>query len=333
MNRYLLNFSYIGTAFRGLQRQIIKSEPYKPDTNTVQGCIETALRNIFPVNKPELILSSRTDKGVHSLSNYGHVDLEEINGKSFREEEITSTLNRAFCVNNIPIRIIRTIHIPNSFHCRYNAKLRTYLYRIANTKKEISKEEKNIHYIAYIPIEDANRCFYLQKKIDIDILIKNSKLFQGKHDFRTFMSSSKNNEKQKHPMHSIRTIIEISVNRSIPPINSYEYEKAIENYDYWEIKIIGPSFLYKQIRRIVGTLIAASSGRISSQEIYEMLTIPSKFSWNTKAVVAPPHALYLCEVHYNETDFRFNKDIDNINEIENESIRENNAKKEQAATN
>uniref|UniRef100_A0A903XJY0 tRNA pseudouridine synthase n=1 Tax=Anopheles gambiae TaxID=7165 RepID=A0A903XJY0_ANOGA len=59
MNRYLINLSYIGTRFRGIQRKIDKSAGQFKDPHTVQGVIEEALLKLRPVNEPLLKLSSR----------------------------------------------------------------------------------------------------------------------------------------------------------------------------------------------------------------------------------------------------------------------------------
>lgn len=49
---------------------------------------------------------------------------------------------------------------------------------------------------------------------------------------------------------------------------------------------------------MVGTLIAAGNGRITLKDVYEMVTIPSKFSWNIKIQPADSSALYLTNVEY-----------------------------------
>lgn len=49
---------------------------------------------------------------------------------------------------------------------------------------------------------------------------------------------------------------------------------------------------------MVGTILAAGSGKISQRDVYEMMTIPSKKSWNIKIPSAPGHGLYLTNVEY-----------------------------------
>jgi tRNA pseudouridine(38-40) synthase len=216
-------------------------------------------------------------------------------------QDITIHLNRSFYNRNIPIRIIETIHVPETFHARFNAKSRTYLYRLA-----IAKKEANLKYIAPIPIEEIQRCYFIQNpKFDVDKLKHLSQKFVGKHDFRTFMSLSKGNRQQEHPSFAVRYITQIEVTQGVALTTAFNQYISNDFYDFWNITIKGRSFLYKQVRRIVGTLIAASLNNITEKDVHEMLTIPNSNSWLTKVNVAPAYALYLCKVEYDENDLKF----------------------------
>ena len=59
-----------------------------------------------------------------------------------------------------------------------------------------------------------------------------------------------------------------------------------------------------QVRRIVGTLIAVATGRISLEEVKYMLDTPSKHSWDNRIVVAPAHGLYLLDVEYDSKELQ-----------------------------
>lgn len=71
-----------------------------------------------------------------------------------------------------------------------------------------------------------------------------------------------------------------------------------DHVNYWNITFNAQSFLYRQIRRIVGTLVAVAKGRLSQRELYEMLTIPSQQSFNNKVCVAPANGLYLTDIEF-----------------------------------
>lgn len=51
---------------------------------------------------------------------------------------------------------------------------------------------------------------------------------------------------------------------------------------------------------MVGTLIGVAEGKITHQDVYEMLTIPSKHSWPQVIKVVPSYGLYLTNVEYND---------------------------------
>lgn len=59
---------------------------------------------------------------------------------------------------------------------------------------------------------------------------------------------------------------------------------------------------------MVGTLIALGIGRIDERDIRIMLEVPSRQSWNSKAVSVPAHGLYLCDVKYDPKDLKKNSE-------------------------
>ncbi|XP_075162339.1 tRNA pseudouridine synthase-like 1 isoform X1 [Haematobia irritans] len=307
MHRYLLEFSYIGTGFRGIQKTIIKNDPSFVDLKSIQGCLDLALQVFRPVNEVNSVLSSRTDAGVHALHTTLHVDLQRQDGRPYCVETVTGVLNRTLYKQGLAIRVLKTRIVPDNFHCRYNALGRTYLYRIAVAKKGITGSDlKNKHFEAYLPVEEIDRCHFLHlAPFDVDRMREASRMFLGRHDFRTF----RNQDRQKgasrdHPMFTVRRIDEINIRPGKSACTGPNTKTSEDFYNYWDIEVKGKSFLYKQVRRIVGSLIALATDRIDEKCIYEMLTIPSKYNWDHRVQIAPAYGLYLCRVHYNEDDFK-----------------------------
>ncbi|KAH8415630.1 hypothetical protein KR222_006822, partial [Zaprionus bogoriensis] len=312
MHRYLLNISYIGTNFRGIQKTVNKLQEPRLDTNSIQGCLELALRAFRPTNEIQTVLSSRTDAGVHALHSTVHVDLQRHDGKPYDTCVLTGVLNRTLDKQQLPIRVLSTQRVADSFHCRYHATGRSYLYRIAVARQSPPEQPeqsvgslKNKGYEAFIPVEELDRCYFLQTpQFDIERLQAGARMFLGRHDFRTFMSTSRQKSPSRdHPMFTVRRIDELNVrpgrSLALPPNAAL----AAQTYEYWDIEIRARSFLYKQVRRIVGTLLALASGRIDERCVYRMLTIPSKHNWDPRVLVAPACGLYLCRVHYSEQAF------------------------------
>lgn len=76
---------------------------------------------------------------------------------------------------------------------------------------------------------------------------------------------------------------------------------ADDSYNYYNIRVTSRSFLYQQVRRIVSVILATAQKLITTRDVYEMLTIPSKHNWPNVAL-APAHGLYLCQVDYDAKD-------------------------------
>lgn len=83
-------------------------------------------------------------------------------------------------------------------------------------------------------------------------------------------------------------------------IDSFDHESNIQ---YFDIIFNAPSYVYRQIRRMVGSLIAVAENRITHRDLYEMLTIPSNSSFSNKIFVVPSHGLYLVDIEFRENSF------------------------------
>lgn len=70
--------------------------------------------------------------------------------------------------------------------------------------------------------------------------------------------------------------------------------------EYFDIIFNAQSFLYRQIRRIMGSLVAVAKGKITEQDLYEMLTIPGEQSLWNRINIAPPYGLYLADIEFRE---------------------------------
>lgn len=135
-----------------------------------------------------------------------------------------------------------------------------------------------------------------------------SRMLLGLHDFRSFMSVSRQKSNSRdHPMFTVRRIDEINITTGKSAAIGPNAQLAEQLYDYWDIEIKAKSFLYKQVRRMVGALVAVATNRINEKCLYEMLTVPSKYTWDPRILLAPAFGLYLCRVHYNEEDLKIEK--------------------------
>ena len=173
--RFLIKFSYDGSAYSGFQTQKGK--------NTIQEKIEEALTIVNNHQKTSIVATGRTDKGVHALAQYGHADIEV----NITEKKLKRALN-----SNLPedIHVIETKTVEDTFHARYDVKEKTYEYLINRGE--------------YNPLE-RNYVFQYNYSLDIDKMRKAIPYFLGKHDFRAFVTDNKEKE------NCIRTITEARI--------------------------------------------------------------------------------------------------------------------------
>ena len=100
------------------------------------------------------------------------------------------------------------------------------------------------------------------------------KYFEGQHDFKAFKASGTSSKS------SVRTIYEAKV---------YKQEEKIM------IELTGNGFLYNMVRIIAGTLVEVGLGKITPEEIPEII----KQGKREKAgKTLPPNGLYLLKVMY-----------------------------------
>ena len=159
--RFLIKFSYDGTAYSGFQTQKGK--------NTIQEKLEEALSIVNNHQETHIVATGRTDKGVHALAQYGHADIEV----EITEGKLKRALN-----SNLPedIHVIEAKIVPNDFHARYHVKEKTYEYWL--------------NLGEYNPIE-RNHVFQYNYKLDIDHMKQAISYFMGTHDFRAFVTENK----------------------------------------------------------------------------------------------------------------------------------------------
>lgn len=173
--RFLIKFSYDGTAYNGYQCQ--------PGLDTIQERLEKALQIINNNKKTTITATGRTDKGVHALCQYAHADLDV----DITEYKLKRAMN-----SNLPddIHVIETHIVPADFHARYNVLSKEYKYYI--------------NLGEYNPLE-RNYVFQYNYTLNAKAMQEAIKVFEGTHDFRAFVTENKEKE------NCIRTITKATV--------------------------------------------------------------------------------------------------------------------------
>ncbi len=246
--KYFAKIKYLGTDFCGFQVQ--------PRDRTVQGELCRALEQTLglPV---KVTGCSRTDAGVHANEFCITVECE---GGTVPAEKLPLAVSK-YIPNDLSLYY--AVKCEESFHPRYDAKSKEYLYRIKNSP-------------IYDPFE-FGRAWFLPKNID-DFAIENmrsaAKYIIGKHDFATFMSEGSD------VVDTVRTVEYLTIERS---------------GDLIEIKICADGFLYNMVRIIVGTLIEVAYGRLSPSQLPYVINSRDR---SRAGMTAPPFGLYLNKVSY-----------------------------------
>src|SRR6266540_3771136 len=125
MPRYKLTIEYDGGPFSGWQIQL--------NGPSVQAALETAIAALTG-RSATVYGAGRTDAGVHAFAQVAHVDLE----RDWEPAVLTNALNAHLRPN--PVSVLSAERINDSFHARFSALRRHYLYRIITRRAPLVLE-------------------------------------------------------------------------------------------------------------------------------------------------------------------------------------------------
>ena len=173
--RYKVTIADDGRNYAGFQSQI--------NALAIQDVIEGVLQKIFS-EKIRIVMSSRTDAGVHAYGQVFHFDSDQIKEEGKLKFSLNSLLPKDMHVREVK-------HVSDRFHARYSVKKKTYEYVINTGEYDVF-----LNGFAY-------QCFY---KLDVELMRKGAEKFLGIHDFTSFNTSS-----LKEYPDQIRTITEFRI--------------------------------------------------------------------------------------------------------------------------
>lgn len=168
------------------------------------------------------------------------------------------------------INILEIEKAQKNFHARHDAKARQYLYVISKRRTAFDKR--------YV--------WWIKDKLDVKKMKGAAELFVGMHDFKNFAEKSPEDKSTKCDVESF--II-------------------TEKGDKIFIGIRASHFLWKMVRRLVGTIVEAGRGNVKPDEINFLLDnkAPLLFSdrakplkLNPAKLTAPPSGLFLEKIYY-----------------------------------
>ncbi|XP_057895367.1 tRNA pseudouridine synthase-like 1 isoform X3 [Melospiza georgiana] len=171
--RYLVFFQYFGTRYSGVMET--KSDQALVG---VQNYLEKAAEQLKPSAPIKFHISSRTDSGVHALANAAHLDIQRAPGRApFTGPQLLHGLNHF--LKPEPIRILSAQRVSSTFHARFCALSRTYVYRLL----------LGCAHRSQIPVFEQDLCWAPPGgPLDIPAMRAAAQLLLGTHDFSTFRS-------------------------------------------------------------------------------------------------------------------------------------------------
>ena len=130
MRRIRITIAYDGTDFHGWQVQ--------PGLPTIQGTLEEIVGDIEggPV---QVAGSGRTDAGVHALAQVAAFSIQN----PIPVRNLQKALNRLLPRS---IRITEAVEVESNFHPRFDAKAKTYEYRILRSDLCPPFERRYVHH-------------------------------------------------------------------------------------------------------------------------------------------------------------------------------------------
>ena len=176
--RYKVTVAYDGRNYAGFQSQT--------NALAIQDVIEKALLKIFG-EKIRIVMSSRTDAGVHAKGQVFHFD-------SDIQKDLYKLKYSFNCLLPKDIHVINVEIVNENFHSRFSVKNKTYEYII-------NVGEYDVFLDGY-----AYQCHYA---LDVEMMKKGAELFLGEHDFGSFNTSS-----YKEYPNQVRTITEFKITKS-----------------------------------------------------------------------------------------------------------------------
>jgi tRNA pseudouridine38-40 synthase len=253
MPTFKLTLAYDGTGFVGWQRQA--------DGTSVQGQLEDALSELD--GRPVAVTGAgRTDAGVHACGQVAHAALERTIDPD--------TVRRAVNVRLPPaIRVLDVDAVPPEFHARFDARVKSYQYRVWNADV-LNPFERLYGWHVSLP------------RLDAEAMAAAAASLVGRHDFAAFQGAGSESRD------TVRTVFSSRVQVVAPSRLLYD--------------VSGDGFLRHMVRNIVGTLVEVGRGRRPVAWIRDVLDSRDRAQ---AGPTAPPEGLFLLSVEYGPADPRW----------------------------
>ncbi len=158
------------------------------------------------------------------------------------------------------IAILEAARAEAAFHARFDAVERHYRYRIVCRRAPLTI--------------DLKRAWHVPGPLDAEAMQGAAHCLVGRHDFTTFRDAG------CQASSPVRTLDELTVMRTAEAI---------------VISARARSYLHRQVRSMVGSLVHVGEGRWTASDLRHALELRDR---KACGVIAPAHGLYLAAVRY-----------------------------------
>jgi len=330
--RYVLSLQYNGQRFAGSSGHPSTMGANRSVLPSVQETMEVALQKfVGRKNFSDVQFSSRTDAGVHAFGNTLHVDIEN---RRRNEHEVIApheptTVQRALNSILAPkgIGVTSVSAVPSTFHSRFDAKNRTYMYRIL----VLPRSPSSAGWRGCLFEQDTSLIVSPRKSthFNVDMMRAAAHPLLGKHDFTSFRNSG------CQAAHAIKTLDVLNIDErrwTASPLsknapfdffrgssfginahvqgscgnldkNKEQHEAATDTAAYVQeilITVRAKSFLYNQVRNIVGFLMDVGENPEMNKvdAARRAVDVLEQKDRNYAPKKAPASGLYLMHVEY-----------------------------------
>jgi len=251
---YLFHIQFLGYRYHGWLHQ--------PGYKTIQSQIEKTFEFIFNHTNFKTLGCSRTDAKVSA----NHFAFELFSYETIDVEKFLSIFNK-----NLPndIRTLKIEVVDEQFNIIQAPKKKEYLYLFAHANKN--------HPFS------AAQVMSVDEELNLELMNKGAKLFEGKHNFRRYCAKPNPNS------NFIRTIdfCQIEINQ--------EYLANFFPETSYFLRIRSAGFMRYQVRLMMGQLLSLGKGETTLDDLKETLSgnseIPVRY-------IAPSSGLILNKIEF-----------------------------------
>jgi tRNA pseudouridine38-40 synthase len=178
--------------------------------------------------------------------------------KPFAPQRLADALNAHLRPH--PITVLSAEEAAPNFHARFDAVRRVYIYEIVNRRPPLALRRGKVWRVA--------------RKLDVKAMNDAAQRLRGHHDFTTFRDA---HCQAKSPMKTL----DVAWIEGYGELISFRFEAK--------------SFLHRQVRSMVGTLVEVGLGKMSADDLAAALAAKDRARCGP---VAPGDGLYLIRVDY-----------------------------------